>query len=51
MICIDFINPVEAGVTHIVLAVSYHAEQLQKACNKEAERLGIKVNEAFLGAR
>jgi len=35
---------VAAGVTHIILAVSYHAEQLQKACNKEAERLGIKIS-------
>ena len=39
---------VEAGVTHIILAVSYHAEQLEKACIKEAERLGIKVDNRVL---
>ena len=41
----NFPLSVAAGVTHIILAVSYHAEQLGKACNKEAERLGIKVRD------
>ena len=34
---------VEAGVNHVVLAVSYHAEALEKEVSVEAERLGIKI--------
>ena len=37
-------------MTHIILAVSYHAEQLEKACIKEAERLGIKVDNRVLSS-
>lgn len=35
---------VAVGVSHIILAVSYHAEQLEKSCKIEAERLGIKIS-------
>merc|ERR1712172_212009 len=34
---------VEAGVTQVVLAVSYHAEILQQEMDLEAARLGIKI--------
>merc|ERR1712001_341269 len=32
---------VEAGVTQVILAVSFHAEALEKALEPEAKRLGI----------
>lgn len=34
---------VEAGVTHVVLAVSYRAELLEKEVKAEAEKLGVKI--------
>lgn len=34
---------VEAGVTHVILAVSYRAELLEKEIKKEEEKLGIKI--------
>ena len=35
---------VEAGVSHVVLAVSYHAETLEKEMAVEAKRLGIQIS-------
>lgn len=35
---------VEAGVSHVVLAVSYRAEQLEAEIKSEAERLGIRIS-------
>lgn len=35
---------VEAGVTHVVLAVSYRAEMLEEEIKKEEEKLGIKIS-------
>jgi len=34
---------VAAGVTQVVLAVSYHAEALEKELSLEADRLGISI--------
>lgn len=34
---------VEAGVTHVILAVSYRAELLEQEIKKEEEKLGIKI--------
>ncbi|KAM7293788.1 mannose-1-phosphate guanyltransferase beta [Ixodes scapularis] len=34
---------VEAGVTHVILAVSYRAELLEKEVKVEAEKLGVKI--------
>jgi len=34
---------VDAGVTQVVLAVSYHAEELEKQLSVEAKRLGITI--------
>ncbi|XP_066283540.1 mannose-1-phosphate guanyltransferase beta-A-like isoform X1 [Branchiostoma lanceolatum] len=34
----------EAGVTHIVLAVSYRAEMLEKEMKVQADRLGIQIS-------
>lgn len=34
---------VEVGVAHVVLAVSYHAEQLEQEMQVEAARLGIQI--------
>lgn len=34
---------VEAGVTHVILAVSYRAELLEKEVRVEAEKLGVKI--------
>lgn len=34
---------VQAGVTHIILAVSYRAEMLEKEMKAQGERLGIKI--------
>lgn len=34
---------VEAGVTQVVLAVSYHAETMEQELSSEAARLGIKI--------
>ncbi|XP_023341142.1 mannose-1-phosphate guanyltransferase beta-A [Eurytemora carolleeae] len=35
---------VEVGVVHVVLAVSYHAEQLEQEMQVEAARLGITIS-------
>lgn len=35
---------VKAGVDHVVLAVNYRAEIMEKEMRKEAERLGIKIS-------
>jgi len=35
---------IEAGVTQVVLAVSYRAEQMEIELNAEAERLGFKIS-------
>lgn len=35
---------VEAGVNHVILAVSYRAEMLEQEIKKEEERLGIKIS-------
>lgn len=34
---------VEAGVTEVVLAVSYRAEQMEKELGEEAKKLGVKL--------
>ncbi|XP_014673231.1 PREDICTED: mannose-1-phosphate guanyltransferase beta-like [Priapulus caudatus] len=34
---------VKAGVTHVILAVSYRAELLEKAMRKQEDKLGIKI--------
>ncbi|KXJ30222.1 mannose-1-phosphate guanyltransferase beta-B [Exaiptasia diaphana] len=34
---------VEAGVTHIILAVSYRAELLEKEMKEQEQRLGVKI--------
>ncbi|CAL4061690.1 unnamed protein product [Meganyctiphanes norvegica] len=34
---------VQAGVTQVVLAVSYHAEQMEQELTEEAKRLGITI--------
>lgn len=34
---------VEAGVTHVILAVSYRAELLEKEVKVEAEKLGVRI--------
>jgi len=34
---------VEAGVTEVILAVSYHAEDMEKELSVEADRLGISI--------
>ncbi len=34
----------QAGVTHIILAVSYRAEMLEKEMRKEEDSLGVKIS-------
>ncbi|XP_057651982.1 mannose-1-phosphate guanyltransferase beta [Diorhabda carinulata] len=34
---------VEAGVTEVILAVSYRAEQMERELTKEAEKLGVSI--------
>ena len=37
----------QAGVTHVILAVSYHAEKLEEELNVYAKQLGIKISATY----
>lgn len=37
----------QVGVTHVILAVSYRAEMLEREMKSEGERLGIKITSSL----